>query len=185
VLVSDLSGFTKLSGSLTASESVAILNDLVGGFDDAAELHGIEKIKTNGDSYLAVCGLSAPYLDHDKRAIDFAIEMLGVVRRFNLERGLQLGIQIGIDSGDIVAGIVGKSKVIYDVWGEIVNHAVALKNACPPGTIVVSQAVHHRLEDLYQFEEISGGNNLQTAVINAWRLKSNLIPINPEQRVYT
>jgi class 3 adenylate cyclase len=185
VLVSDLSGFTTLSRSLTASESVAILNDLVAGFDDAADLHGIEKIKTNGDSYLAVCGLSAPYLDHDKRAIDFAIEMVAIVRRFNLERGLQLGIQIGINSGDIVAGIVGKSKVIYDVWGETVNHAVALKDVCPPGTIVVSQTVHHRLEDLYQFEELSGGSNRQTADINAWRLKSNLIPINLEKRVYT
>jgi class 3 adenylate cyclase len=185
VLFSDLSGFSKLAGSLTASESVAILNDLVAGFDDAAELHGIEKIKTIGDSYLAVCGLSAPYLDHDKRAIDFAIEMLGVVRRFNLERGLQLGIQIGINSGDIVAGIVGKSKVIYDIWGETVNHAVHLKDACPPGAILVSQAVHHRLEDLYQFEELVSLENRHPAALKAWRLKSNLIPIKPEQRVYT
>jgi class 3 adenylate cyclase len=185
VLFSDLNGFTKLSGSLTAGESAAVLNDLVAGFDDAAEQHGMEKIKTIGDSYLAVCGLSAPYLDHDKRAIDFAIEMLGVVRRFNLERGLQLGIQIGINSGDIVAGIVGKSKVIYDVWGETVNHTIAMKDVCPPGAIVVSEAVHHRLEDLYQFEEISGADHRQPTAIKAWRLKSNLIPINTEQRVFT
>jgi class 3 adenylate cyclase len=185
VLFSDLSGFSKLAGSLTASESVAILNDLVAGFDDAADLHGIEKIKTIGDSYLAVCGLSAPYLDHDKRAIDFAIEMLGVVRRFNLERGLQLGIKIGINSGDIVAGIVGKSKVIYDIWGETVNHAVLLKEVCPPGAILVSQSVHHRLEDLYEFEEIGSLENRHPAALKAWRLKGNLIPLNSEQRVYT
>jgi class 3 adenylate cyclase len=109
--------------------------------------------------------------------------MLGVVRRFNLERGLQLGIQIGINSGDIVAGIVGKSKVIYDIWGETVNHAVLLKQACPPGAILVSQAVHHRLEDLYQFEELSDTENRQSPALKAWRLKSNLIPIKSESRV--
>lgn len=77
----------------------------------------MEKIKTIGDSYMAVCGLSVPYLDHGKRAIDFALEMLKIVRRFNHERGFQLNVSVGINSGDTVAGIVGKNKFIYDVWG--------------------------------------------------------------------
>jgi class 3 adenylate cyclase len=198
VLFADLCGFSKLSASVTAHESVAILNDVVSAFDDAAERHGIEKIKTIGDSYLAVCGLSAPYLDHDKRAIDFAIEMIGIIRRFNLERGVHLNSQIGIHSGDIVAGIVGKSKVIYDIWGETVDHAAALKDACPPGSILVSQAVHHRLEDLYQFERIEqvetvevqaeaaggggGGNHHAQATLKAWKLKSNTLPVKTEAR---
>jgi class 3 adenylate cyclase len=95
-------------------------------FDDVAERFGPEKVKTIGDSYLAVCGLSVPYLDHDKRVIDCAIELLGILRRFKLERGFQLSIQIGIHSGDTFTGIVGKSKMVYDVWGETVKHCHGL-----------------------------------------------------------
>lgn len=152
VLFADLKGFSNLVTSLTAYESLAILNDLVGSFDDLAEEFGLEKVKTIGDSYLAVCGLSVPYLDHDKRALDFAIEMLGILRRFNIDRGFQLGIQIGIHSGDILAGIVGKSRVVYDVWGATVKQAHALSQICSTGSVVVSDVVHHRLEDLYKFE---------------------------------
>ncbi len=83
VLFSDLTGFSQLSDSLTAYEIVSILNELVTAFDEAAERYGMEKIKTIGDSYMAVCGLSVPYLDYDKRAVDFALEMLTIVWRFN------------------------------------------------------------------------------------------------------
>jgi class 3 adenylate cyclase len=126
VLFADLKGFSRLVTSLSAHDSLAILNELVAAFDDVAERFGLEKVKTIGDSYLAVCGLSVPYLDHDKRASDCAIEMLGLLRRFKLERGFQLSIQIGIHSGDIIAGIVGKSKVVYDVWGETVKRSHGL-----------------------------------------------------------
>ncbi|WP_232756333.1 adenylate/guanylate cyclase domain-containing protein [Vulcanococcus limneticus] len=169
VLFADLKGFSRLVSSLSAHESLAVLNDLVASFDDLAARFGLEKVKTIGDSYLAVCGLSVPYLDHDKRALDFAIEMLGILRRFNLERGFQLGIQIGIHSGDIVAGIVGKSRVVYDVWGETVKQAHALSQACPSGGVLVSEVVHHRLEDLYPFERTTTGGEPQPAR-EAWRL---------------
>ncbi len=179
VLFSDLKGFSKLVSSLSAYESLAILNDLVASFDDLAERFGLEKVKTIGDSYLAVCGLSVPYLDHDKRATDFAIEMLGILRRFNLERGFQLSIQIGIHSGDIVAGIVGKSRVVYDIWGETVKHAHTLSQAAPAGGVLVSEIVHHRLEDLYQFERNNVPSNGQAGV-QAWRLTSAAMPAASE-----
>jgi class 3 adenylate cyclase len=171
VLFADLKGFSRLVSSLSAHESLAILNDLVASFDDLAARFGLEKVKTIGDSYLAVCGLSVPYLDHDKRAIDCAIEMHGILRRFNLERGFKLGIQIGIHSGDIVAGIVGKSRVVYDVWGETVKLAHTLSQACPAGAVYVSEVVHHRLEDLYPFERTAAAIEAQEAP-PAWRLTS-------------
>lgn len=177
VLFSDLTGFSKLSSSLSASESVAILNDLVTAFDEAAERYGVEKIKTIGDSYLAVCGLSIPYLDHDKRTIDVALEMLMIVRRFNHERGLQLNIQVGINSGDIIAGIVGRNRCIYDVWGSTINVAAELKDACPPGGILVSQTVYRRLQDLYQFEQMTNMETNGKSKLNAWLLKSTLSPV--------
>ncbi|WP_233130110.1 adenylate/guanylate cyclase domain-containing protein [Synechococcus sp. 1G10] len=179
VLFSDLKGFSKLVSSLSAYESLAILNDLVASFDDLADKFGLEKVKTIGDSYLAVCGLSVPYLDHDKRAADFAIEMLGILRRFNLERGFELGIQIGIHSGDIVAGIVGKSRVVYDIWGETVKQAYSLSQACPSGSVLVSEIVHHRLEDLYPFEASTAANNGQDG-LTAWRLLNAPLPVSSE-----
>ncbi|MFB2895343.1 adenylate/guanylate cyclase domain-containing protein [Aerosakkonemataceae cyanobacterium BLCC-F50] len=177
VLFSDLTGFSKLSSSLSASESVAILNDLVTAFDETADRYGVEKIKTIGDSYLAVCGLSIPYLDHDKRTIDVALEMLMIVRRFNHERGVQLNIQIGINSGDIIAGIVGRNRCIYDVWGSTINVAAELKNVCPPGGILVSQTVYRRLQDLYQFEQMTNMETNGKSKLNAWLLKSTLSPV--------
>jgi class 3 adenylate cyclase len=174
VLFSDLTGFSKLSDSLTAYEIVSILNDLVTSFDETADRYGMEKIKTIGDSYMAVCGLSVPYLDHDKRAIDFALEMQAIVRRFSQERGFQLNISLGINSGDIVAGIVGRNKFIYDVWGDTINIASALKSACPEGAILVSREIYNRLCDLYEFAplatKVEDGSNL----LQAWQLKSTI-----------
>ncbi len=179
VLIADLTGFTKLSANLSAYEAVSILNDLVSSFDEVAAVHGTEKIKTMGDNYLAVCGLSVPYLDHDKRAIDFALDMLGIVRRFNLERGFKLNLKIGIHSGDVVTAIVGRNRVVYDVWGETLNLASALKNACPPGSILVSQTIHQRLYDLYPFEAAPDLANNKEPII-AWRLKSIRLPVGGE-----
>ncbi len=159
VLFSELTGFTKLSSSLSAYEVISILNDLVGAFDEAAERYGIEKIKTIGDRYMAVCGLSLPYLDHDKRATDFAMEMLIIVRRFSHDRRFQLNIRIGIHSGNVVAGIVGKSKYIYDVWGDTVDHCQSLMSSCPIGAILVSSEVYHRLEDIYEFQALESINS--------------------------
>jgi class 3 adenylate cyclase len=179
VLFSDLTGFTKLAAELTAQEIVALLSDLVTSFDEAAERYGIEKIKTIGDSYMAICGLSVPYLDHDKRAVDFALEMLAIVRRFNHERGFQLNMSIGIHSGDVTAGIIGRNRFIYDVWGNTVNLANALRVACPAGAMFVSAAVYHRLDDLYEFlpAEVPEGNG--TAALKVWQLKS-IQPVRSE-----
>jgi class 3 adenylate cyclase len=170
VIFSNLTGFSKLSETLTAYEIVSILNDLVAAFDESAERYGIEKIKTIGDSYLGVCGLSIPYLDHDKRVLDLALDMLSIVRRFNHEREFELNIRIGINSGDVVAGIVGRNKFIYDVWGDTINLASALRAACPPGMILVSQEVHRRLQDIYQFEAMPDVESDGETKLQAWRL---------------
>jgi class 3 adenylate cyclase len=172
VLFSDLTGFAALSEALTAYEIVTLLNDLVTAFDEAAERYSMEKIKTIGDSYMAVCGLSIPYLDPDRRAVDFAMEMLAIVRRFNHERGFRLNISIGINAGDIVAGIVGRNKFIYDVWGDTIDGASALKSACPAGEIWVAHEVYQRLHDLYEFESVPLTSDNGKHPLKAWRLKS-------------
>jgi class 3 adenylate cyclase len=180
VLLSELTGFAKLSEAMTAYEIVTTLNDLVTAFDEASERYGMEKIKTIGDSYMAVCGLSMPCLDHDKRAVDFALEMLAIIHRFNHERGFKLNIRLGINSGDVVAGIVGRNKFIYDVWGNTINVASELKATCPPGSVLVSQNVYSRLHDLYDFERAGDleANGKEKRV--AWRLKSTQRSIGSE-----
>jgi class 3 adenylate cyclase len=171
VLFADLTGFSKLSALMTAYEIVRLLNDVFAAFDEAAERFGMEKIKTIGDSYMAICGLSIPYLDHDKRAIGFGLELMSVIRRFNSERGYQLNIRVGVNSGDLVAGIVGRNKFIYDVWGDTINIASHLRDACPPGDILVSESVYQRLQDLYDFEDWTHTNGGSNENIQAWRLK--------------
>jgi class 3 adenylate cyclase len=152
VLFSDLVGFTKLARSLSPKELVAMLNDLVSAFDEAASQHGVEKIKTIGDGYMAASGLAGSRLDHAKRALDLGCEMLAIVRRFNNEHGLALDLRIGVNMGPVVAGVIGRDRSIYDLWGETVNRAHHLKTEAAPGEVLVSAAVADAVQDLYEFE---------------------------------
>ncbi|MEL6581142.1 MAG: adenylate/guanylate cyclase domain-containing protein, partial [Cyanobacteria bacterium J06621_12] len=166
VLFADLGGFCELSETLPANETVSFLNDLVLAFDDAAEKHGVEKHKTIGSGYMAVCGLSVPRLDQAKRIIDFAKDMMRIVRRFNRERNMNLKLKIGVNSGSVVAGIVGKERFVYDLWGDTVNIANHLQSQGEWDTIQVTQNVYSRLsefaEDFHPTSdlELSGKGNL-------------------------
>ncbi|WP_299492089.1 adenylate/guanylate cyclase domain-containing protein [Acaryochloris sp. IP29b_bin.137] len=171
VLFADLIGFTDLAQILPANEIVALLNELVRAFDEAAERFGVEKIKTIGSGYMAVCGLSVPRLDHTKRIMDFGIEITRIVQRFNKSHQTTLQARVGINSGAVVAGIVGRSKFIYDLWGDTVNIAHRMQTAGEGDTVQVSQSVYEQLGDSYEFDngrevEISGQNKLP-----AWLLK--------------
>ena len=155
ILFANLGGFVELSESLPANETVSLLNDLIVAFDDTAEKHGVEKHKTIGSSYMAVCGLSVPRLDHAKRTIDFAKDMLRIVRRFNREKNTDLKLRIGINSGSVIAGIVGKDKFIYDLWGDTVNVADRLQSNGEWNTIQVSESVHSRIAEFIEdFEPV-------------------------------
>ncbi|MEM8827998.1 MAG: adenylate/guanylate cyclase domain-containing protein [Cyanobacteria bacterium P01_G01_bin.19] len=172
VLFADLGGFMELSESLPASQTVSLLNDLVTAFDDAAEKYGVEKHKTIGSAYMAVCGLSVPRLDHAKRTIDFAKEMLRIVRRFNREKNTELGLRIGVNSGSVVAGIVGKDKFIYDLWGDTVNVANRLQSLGKWNTIQVSQSVHNRIAEFIEdFEPVDNLEGLDKEKFPVWSTK--------------
>ena len=185
ILFSDLHQFTKLTQSMSPQEVVRLLNELVTGFDEMTDKYGLEKIKTIGDGYMAVCGLGMPRLDHDKRTLDFALEMLSFVRRFSYEKDLHLDLRVGINSGDVVAGVIGKNKLLYDVWGDSVNIANRLKSACPPGTILVSQNLCSRLHDLYDFELVGEIQEPGKEKLVAWQVKSSKLTASVrEEEVY-
>ena len=171
ILFMDLHRFGKLFESLSPKEVVFLLDDLIDAFDDLVDKHGLEKIKTTGNEYIAVSGLSVSRLDTDKRSIDCALEMLAHVRRFNSERDLNLDLKIGINTGDLISGIVGKTRYVYDVWGESVNIADRLKSSCPPGSILVSEDVRDRLSDLYKFEQVEILDETDNQSFLAWELR--------------
>ena len=172
VLFADLGGFIELSETLPAAETVGVLNDLVSAFDDAAEKHGVEKVKTIGSSYMAVSGLSVPRLDHAKRTIDFAKDMLRIVRRFNQDKNTNLQLRIGINSGSVVAGIVGRDKFIYDLWGDTVNAANRLRLQGKWNTIQVTQNVHNRIAEFIEdFEPVENLEVSSTETMAVWATK--------------
>jgi class 3 adenylate cyclase len=155
VLFSDLEGFTALTRTLPAREAVGLLDSLVSAFDEAAERHGVEKIKTIGDGYMAACGLATPRLDHARRAVEFALEIGRIVERTSRERGHDLSLRVGLASGPVVAGIIGRQKFLYDVWGETVNRASRARNAADRGELCIAPEIHDKLHDLYAFEPLA------------------------------
>ena len=151
VLFADIIGLAELPETIPANRALDLLSDLVVAFDEAAERYGVEKVKTVGASYMAVCGLSEQRPDHTHRVVEFARELPQIVTRFNQERGTSLRVAVGINAGPVVGGIVGRSKFIYDLWGETVNVARSL-GSDGGASIRVTKEVRDRLSDLHEFE---------------------------------
>lgn len=127
VLFADLVGFTPLTASLTPTQIITILNGLFSLFDRLAREHGVERIKTIGDGYMAATGVPAPVADHAVRIASFAVDMLDAMKIYAVESGYDLHIRIGINCGDVVAAVVGESRFAYDLWGDTVNVAARME----------------------------------------------------------
>jgi class 3 adenylate cyclase len=152
VLFADLVGFTKLSERMTPKDLVRGLNEMFSEFDDLADSLGVEKIKTIGDAYMAVAGLGGDP-DHAQQMAEMALGMLERVERFGSRFGEPLAVRIGINSGPVVAGVIGKKKFIYDVWGDTVNTASRMESHGVPGAILVTEETRRRLEGAFVLEE--------------------------------
>ena len=147
MLFSDIVSFTKTSSEHTAAEIVYALNDLFSRFDERAKRMGVEKIKTIGDAYMAGCGLPSLNEDHARIMVEFAKGMYEDLSDYNASAKIKFNIRIGLNRGPVSAGVIGKTKFIYDVWGNTVNVASRMESACTPGGIRVSEAVYERLKD--------------------------------------
>ena len=154
VLFTDIVGFTKISGEMTAEEVVTMLNKMFTMFDERAQREGIEKIKTIGDAYMAAAGLTeAEYNDGALRMIRFAKGLLEDVQAFNENSNIKLLIRLGVNSGPVVAGVIGKTKFIYDIWGDTVNVASRMESTGLPMRIHVTETTKDQTISRYQYSK--------------------------------
>ena len=153
VFFSDIVGFTELSAKIGPTETVRLLNDIFGEFDELADRHKIEKIKTIGDSYMVVGGVPTGDSFHCHHVASFAIDVRAFLDEFSKGLNYPLQMRIGIHTGTVAAGVVGKKRFSYDLWGDVVNIASRFESACEPDKIHVSQAVKIRLENDYTFAD--------------------------------
>lgn len=153
VLFADIVNFTALTSSTEPEALVALLNDLFSRFDRLAEAHGVEKIKTIGDCYLAVGGLPVADPNHAENVANLALAFLAAVVQLNQERGTRLEVRIGVNSGPVIAGVIGRKKFTYDLWGEAVNLANRIQSSGLPSQVNVSASTHDHLQGRFQFME--------------------------------
>ncbi len=152
VLFADLVGFTRMSEQLPPAELVAMLNKIFSMFDQLAEKHGLEKIKTIGDEYMAASGLPMPRPDHAEAMAEMALDMLAVIERFNTKRKSGVRIRIGMNCGPVTAGIIGTKKFAYDLWGDTVNIASRMESHGIANAIQVTESTYKRLRHKYAFQ---------------------------------
>ncbi|TIM33634.1 MAG: HAMP domain-containing protein [Mesorhizobium sp.] len=171
VAFADLVGFTALTSEMPPQEVVTFLNGLFTRFDAAANDLGIEKIKTVGDAYMAVCGLPVPVANHAERMVRMAIRMVHITREHAMEHNVPMKLRVGVNSGPVVAGVIGKSKYIYDLWGDTVNLASRMESGSIPDAVQVTRAVYERLKDQFVFEPRGAIEVKGKGKVEAWLLR--------------
>jgi class 3 adenylate cyclase len=176
VLFGDIVGFTALSSKTPPGEIVELLNGLFSRFDQLAQELEIEKIKTIGDCYMAVCGLPRPCADHTERMARMALRMADIIQEYGMKMGGNLLLRIGLNSGPVVAGVIGETKFIYDLWGDTVNLASRMESTGVPGAIQVTRSVYERLKDKYDLESRGIVTVKGKGEIEAWLLHGELKP---------
>jgi class 3 adenylate cyclase len=152
VLFADLVDFTRRSQRSSPQQIVQVLDELFSTFDQLTRRHGLEKIKTIGDAYMVAGGLPEPRPDHAQAVADLALTMQVEVARRIDTGGQPLQARIGIDTGPVVAGVIGADKFSYDLWGDTVNTASRMETTGVPGCIQVTERTYRRLRDGYRFE---------------------------------
>ncbi len=171
ILFADLVNFTQISTTMPATKLVYLLNEIFSSFDQLTEKHGLEKIKTIGDAYMVAAGIPIPRPDHAEAMAEMALDMLSAIKELNVKLDSDFDLRIGINSGPVVAGVIGTKKFIYDLWGNAVNTASRMESHGIPGRIQVSIYTYQLLRDVYDFEdrgpiEIKGKGEMRTYLLS-------------------
>jgi adenylate cyclase len=171
ILFADLVNFTQISTTMSATKLVYLLNEIFSNFDALTQKHGLEKIKTIGDAYMVAGGIPIQRPDHAEAIAEMALDMVAAIKELNVKLNANFDIRIGINSGPVVAGVIGTKKFIYDLWGNAVNTASRMESHGIPGRIQVSIYTYNLLQDQYEFEdrgliEIKGKGQMQTYLLS-------------------
>ncbi|WP_446400948.1 adenylate/guanylate cyclase domain-containing protein [Coleofasciculus sp. C1-SOL-03] len=153
ILFADLVKFTQLAGQISPQELVSLLNRIVSTFDQLAQKHGLEKIKTIGDAYMVVGGLPTPQSNHADAIAQMALDMQQSLEQINIATGKNFRLRIGINTGVVIAGVIGTTKFSYDIWGDAVNIASRMESRGKPDKIQVTETTYQRLRDKYELVE--------------------------------
>jgi PAS domain S-box-containing protein len=176
VLFADIVGFTELSAGIAPQAVVGLLNEIFSAFDQLAEDHELEKIKTIGDAYMVVGGVPVPRADHAEAVVEMAMQMIDRCAELNRGAKVPVAMRIGINTGPVVAGVIGIKKFIYDLWGDTVNLASRMESHGVSGQIQVTEAVYERLRGKYEFTERGDievkGRGRQTVFLLRGRIES-------------
>jgi guanylate cyclase len=167
ILFADLVGFTLLTESMAPEEMIGLLNDIYSHFDGLVDKYRLEKIRTIGDNYMVVSGVPTPRADHAQALAKMALDMLKFTESLPVQNGTQINFRIGINSGPLVAGVIGKKKFHYDVWGDSVNTASRMESHGVPGKIQATMDTYRILKDEFIFEprgilDVKGKGNMET-----------------------
>lgn len=151
VLFADIVGFTPLSEAMPPAALLALLDRVFTRFDDIADAHDLEKIKTIGDAYMLAAGAPAERPAEPQRVCEAALDMRAALAEVSRDEGIALGMRIGVHAGPVIAGVIGRRKFIYDIWGATVNTASRMESTAPANAIQVSAAVRDLLADRFTF----------------------------------
>jgi class 3 adenylate cyclase len=169
VIFADIVGLDEISSELSGDELVGIVDELVRELDSAAETLGVEPVRTVHNGYLASCGLNVPRLDSVPRTMDFAVEMQRIIERFNSRTGHHLSIRAGVNAGNVISGLIGRTSVIYDMWGAAVNLAHQMRSGATESGIYVTSEVYEVMRDIRQFTP-AGSITVSGSEQPIWRL---------------
>lgn len=170
ILFADIAGFTERASHMPPAELVRFLDRLYTTFDRLVDKHGLEKIKTTGDSYMVVSGVPQPRADHVEALAALALDISRAVGDLRDPTGRPVPLRIGMASGPVVAGVVGARRFFYDVWGDAVNVASRMESTDPEGRIQVPQDVYERLRDRFELEERGDVEIKGKGVMHTWYL---------------
>lgn len=170
ILFADIAGYTQRASDTDPADLVLFLNQLYTDFDRLVDRHGLEKIKTSGDSYMVVSGVPHPRADHLESLACLALDMAHAVAGLRDQQGREVPLRIGIAAGPVVAGVVGSRKFFYDVWGDAVNVASRMESTDVEGRIQVPQDVYDRINGSYLFEERGDVQVKGKGPIHTWYL---------------
>jgi adenylate cyclase len=170
ILFADIAGYTKRASDTAPTELVRFLDTLYTDLDALVDRHGLEKIKTSGDSYMVVSGVPKPRSDHLQALACLALDMADAVADLKDPEGREIPLRIGLAAGPVVAGVVGSRKFFYDVWGDAVNVASRMESTDVEGRIQVPQSVYERLKDDYVLEERGKVDIKGKGLMHTWYL---------------